>query len=64
MCDAPPELRSPLRWNASMVFRLWAEHARTMIIACQRRGESDNVASWMFQHAALDPVAAAFPGQA
>lgn len=41
--------------DASDVFRLWAEHAKTMIQACQRRGESDLVASWMYQHAALVP---------
>jgi hypothetical protein len=45
-----------------MVYRLWAEHARTMMIACQRRGDSDEVAGWMYQHAALAPEAAAFPG--
>jgi hypothetical protein len=44
------------------VFRMWAEHARTMITACQRRGESDAVASWMYQHAALDPQNAEVPG--
>jgi hypothetical protein len=49
--------------DASDVFRLWAEHARTMIQACQRRGESDSVASWMYQHAALAPDMAAFPGE-
>ena len=49
-------------WHAHSVFRMWAEHARTMVIACQRRGESDAVVSWMFQHAALDPARAEFPG--
>jgi len=49
-------------WTASRVFRLWAEHAKTMVIACQRRGQSDDVSSWMYQHAALDPATADFPG--
>ena len=52
----------PSEWDASAVFRMWAEHARTMIVACQRRGESDDVVSWMYQHAALDPEHADFPG--
>lgn len=55
-------LAAQQEWTARSVFRLWAEHARTMVIACQRRGESDAVVSWMFQHAALDPVRADFPG--
>lgn len=50
------------QWLAEDVIRLWAEHARTMVIASQRRGESDNVIMWMYQHAALDPLRATFPG--
>ena len=55
-------MSGPSEWDASAVFRMWAEHARTMIVACQRRGESDDVVSWMYQHAALDPEHADFPG--
>lgn len=47
---------------AADVFRLWAEHARTMIQACQRRGESDGTVEWMYQHAALSPETADVPG--
>lgn len=54
--------QAPSVWEAEQVFRLWAEHARTMMIACQRRGESDDVAKWMYQHAALDPCRADVPG--
>ena len=48
--------------TAADVFRLWAEHARTMIQACQRRGESDGTVDWMYQHAALSPETADVPG--
>ena len=51
-----------LHMTAADVFRLWAEHARTMIQACQRRGESDAVVDWMYQHAALSPDTASVPG--
>jgi len=36
---------------------VWAELARIMMTAHQRRGESDDVAHWMYQLMALDPHA-------
>jgi hypothetical protein len=33
---------------------LWANMARTMVLAHQRRGESDLVAHWLYQVLALD----------
>ncbi len=41
---------------------VWAELARIMMTAHQRRGESDDVAHWMYQLMALDP--GAVPGAA
>jgi hypothetical protein len=37
---------------------LWREVARTLVLAHQRRGEADAVASWMRAAMALDPAAA------
>jgi hypothetical protein len=39
--------------DASIV-SLWANMARTMVLAHQRRGESDLVAHWLYQVLALD----------
>jgi hypothetical protein len=36
------------------VVALWANMARTMVLAHQRRGESDLVAHWLYQVLALD----------
>lgn len=36
---------------------VWAELARIMMVAHQRRGESDDVAHWMWQVMALDHAA-------
>jgi len=36
---------------------VWAEAARVMVTAHQRRGESDAVALWMYQAMALDHTA-------
>jgi hypothetical protein len=36
------------------VVGVWAELARTLVMAHQRRGESDLVAHWMYQALALD----------
>lgn len=33
---------------------VWAEMARVMVTAHQRRGQSDEVAFWMYQSMALD----------
>eukprot|EP00892_Ulva_mutabilis_P010344 jgi/Ulvmu1/7682/UM038_0113.1 len=51
-----------LRVTAQDVFRVWAEHAATMVTACQRRGESDEVVRWLYQHAALHPDGCKLPG--
>lgn len=48
--------------SAQVVFRMWAEHAATMVTACQRRGESDEVVRWLYQHAALHPDGCKLPG--
>lgn len=37
---------------------VWVDMARTMVLAHQRRGESDAVAHWIYQLLALDPLAA------
>lgn len=39
------------------VLAIWAEYARCMLVAHQRRGESDLVAHWMYQVMALEPAA-------
>jgi len=36
---------------------VWVDLARTMVLAHQRRGESDDVAHWIYQLLALDPQA-------
>eukprot|EP00878_Enallax_costatus_P015726 GHUV01016477.1.p1 GENE.GHUV01016477.1~~GHUV01016477.1.p1 ORF type:complete len:254 (+),score=94.63 GHUV01016477.1:907-1668(+) len=41
----------------SIVIRIWADMARTMVMAHQRRGESDLVAHWLYQLLALDTTA-------
>lgn len=41
----------------SSVIHLWADMARTMVMAHQRRGESDLVAHWLYQLLALDTTA-------
>jgi hypothetical protein len=38
--------------------QLWAELVRTVIVALQRRGESDGVANFLYQLLALDTAAA------
>ena len=38
--------------------QLWAELVRTIIVALQRRGESDGVANFLYQLLALDTAAA------
>lgn len=48
--------------SAQDVFRMWGEHAGTMVTACQRRGESDEVVRWLYQHAALHPNGCKLPG--
>jgi hypothetical protein len=47
------------KWAASNVISVWEAYVQTMIAACQRRGESDQVASWMYQQCALIPESAA-----
>lgn len=39
------------------IVRVWASMARTMVMAHQRRGESDLVAHWLYQLLALDTAA-------
>lgn len=51
----PPGL--PLDASGRHVIGVWAELARTMVEAHQRRGESDMVAHWLYQLMALDPSA-------
>lgn len=40
--------------DGAAVVALWANMARTMVLAHQRRGESDLVAHWLYQVLALD----------
>lgn len=40
--------------GGAAVVGVWSEMARTMVMAHQRRGESDLVAHWMYQALALD----------
>jgi hypothetical protein len=40
--------------GGAVVVALWANMARTMVLAHQRRGESDLVAHWLYQVLALD----------
>lgn len=43
--------------SGSEVVHVWADMARTMVMAHQRRGESDLVAHWLYQLLALDTTA-------
>jgi hypothetical protein len=44
---------TPTIWHIDVI----AELTRIMVMAHQRRGESDEVAFWMWQKMALDPSA-------
>jgi hypothetical protein len=50
-----PHAKASADWAAEDVVSVWEAHVATMIAACQRRGESDFVASWMYQQCALQP---------
>jgi len=43
--------------GVSLILDVYAEMARTVMIAHQRRGESEAVASWLYQVLALDSEA-------
>ena len=43
--------------GGACVASVWAELARTLVMAHQRRGESDLVAHWLYQALALDAAA-------
>ena len=46
-----------LRARPAYYLTVWAELARIMMVAHQRRGESDDVAHWTWQVLALDHAA-------
>lgn len=54
-----PDLKVDADWSASRVVHVWDALAATMTLACQRRGDSDAVAFWMYQRFALRPELAA-----
>jgi len=52
--DSSSSSSSSSRSSGSCIVGVWAEMARTMVMAHQRRGESDLVAHWIYQLMALD----------
>ena len=44
-------------WTERSVLRVWAGLVRTLVVAFQRRGESDAVALFLYQLMALDVAA-------
>jgi hypothetical protein len=53
-----PSLQEEHETEEQATLALWREVARTLVLAHQRRGEADAVASWMRAAMALDPAAA------
>jgi hypothetical protein len=49
-----PALARELPGHGEQVLRVWRALARNMVLAHQRRGESDAVGHWLYQLLALD----------
>jgi len=55
--NAFPEVSFPADTGLAGLLQVWCSLARGVMVAHMRRGESDAVASWLYQVLALDPQA-------